>query len=195
MFNGFPQIGGMTFIGEDEKIKNLFKLIMDEIKERKKLLIPYGGSIDSYNSKNEVKLPKILFILNNYEGILEVYNTIYEDIASIGRDCERYGIVMMITCNAPTTMGRKVSQCFNNKYALHLSDPSDYFGVFNMKIKVKPRDTLGRGLTNNDGIHEFQTASIVSEEYNLNEYLSNLAMKIKQVDMSVAPSIPSLPSS
>ena len=44
------------------------------------------------NEANEEKLPVILFILNNYEGITEIYQDIYEDIASLTRDCHRYGI-------------------------------------------------------------------------------------------------------
>jgi len=193
IFSDFPQVGGIAFMGEDEKIKNLFKLIVEEVKKRKKLLIPYGGSLDSYNSKNEVKLPQILFVLNNYEGILEIYNNIYEDISSIGRDCERYGITMLLTCNTPSTLGRKVGQCFNNKYALHLTDPADYFAVFNMKSKIKLREILGRGLVNNEGIHEFQTASIVDEGKSINDYIEEVAKKLKERDSELAPPIPSLP--
>lgn len=193
MFNDFPQIGGMVFIGEDEKLKNLFKLIINEIKQRKQLLIPYGGSLENYNNNNERKLPYILFILNNYEAILEIYNDIYEDISSIGRDCERYGINLMLTCNMPSTLGRRVGQCFENKYALHLTDPSDYYGVFNMKCRIKPKDIIGRGLTTNDGIHEFQTASIVDNEHNVTEYVGMVANKLKEVSKISAKPIPSLP--
>ena len=193
MFNDFPQIGGIVYLGEDEKFKNLFKLINNEIKTRKKLLISYGGSIENYNNKNDKKIPQILFLLNNYEAILEAYNDIYENISSIGRDCERYGISIMITCNTPSTLGRRVSGCFENKYALHLTDPSDYYGVFNSKSKIKPRDILGRGLANNDGVHEFQTASIVEDKHSLNKYINETCQKIKSIDLEVAPRIPSLP--
>lgn len=193
MFNNFPQVGGMAFVGEDEKNKNLFKLIEDEIKTRKKLLIPYGGSIISYNNQNTEKLPQILFIINNYEGLLESYNTIYEEISTISRDCERYGIYIIISCNTPSSVGRRISQNFQNKYALHLSDPSDYYGIFNMKCKIKPRDITGRGLVYNDGIHEYQTASIVEEDKNINEYIEIVCKKINEFDHQKAESIPSLP--
>ena len=70
MFNAFPQVGGMTFVGEEEKNKNLFKMIDEEIKRRKKLLIEYGGSFKAYNERNEVKLPQIMFIINNIAYII-----------------------------------------------------------------------------------------------------------------------------
>ena len=192
MFSRLPQFGGIIYMEDDEGIKNLFKLIQDELKTRKSLLLNYSN-LENYNLKNDKKLPQVIFILNNYESILEVYNTIYEDIASIGRDCERYGIYLILTCSAPATVGRRVSQCFNNKYALHLADSSDYYGVFDMRSKIKPRDTLGRGLVNVDGIHEFQTSSIVPEESNLNEYLEKFTEKAKEVFKDNAKVIPTLP--
>lgn len=193
LFERFPQLGGMVFMGEDEKINNLFKLINEEIKKRKKLLISYGGSIEIYNSRNSEKMPKLLLIINNYEGLLETYNNIYEEIITIARDCERYGIYIILTCNSPSSLGRRVSQCFNNNYALHLTDLSDYFGIFNLKSKVFPRDILGRGLVNNDGVHEFQTASIVGEEEEVNKYIEKVLEYVKSKDNNHAVAIPSLP--
>ena len=193
MFEKFPQIGGMVFMGEDEKLTNLFKLIDDEVKSRKKTLVSYGGSIEIYNSRNTEKMSQVLFIINNYDGLLESYNNIYEDIITIARDCERYGIYIVLTCNSPASIGRRVSQSFNNSYALHLTDLSDYFGIFNMKSKIFPRDISGRGLVSNNGVHEFQTASIVNEEDNINEYMEKVLEYIKTKDNLHATLIPSLP--
>ena len=192
MFNNFPQVGGLVFAGEDEKFRNLFKLIDDEIKERKKLLLDYGGSIDTYNSKNEKKLPQILFVLNNYEGILESYNNLYEEVVPMSRECERYGITMVLVCNTTSSAGRRVINNFGNEYAFHMTDASDYYVIFNCKTP-KPRDRAGRGLANNDGIHEFQNASIVKQEDNLNEFIQNVCEKIKELDKGKAKPIPSLP--
>ena len=193
MFNSFPQIGGIVFIGEDEKFKNLFKLITEEIKERKKLLLKYGGSFDAYNQSNEKKLPQIILVMNNYEGILDNYNTIYENIASIGRDCERYGVYLIITANTMSSLGRRVSLCLENKYAFHLNDASDYYGVFGGNTKIRPRERLGRGLTLNDGVHEFQTASIVADEKDINSFIAEVSERIKANNPNHAKEIPSLP--
>lgn len=194
MYNDFPQIGGVAYMGEDEKFNNIFKLITEEIKNRKKMFVPYGGSLEIYNNSNNQKLPQILFVINNYEAILEAYSDIYQDISSIGRECNRYGITLLLTGNTPSTLGRKVSQCFENRYTLHLSDPSDYYAVFNAKCRVKPRDIYARGLAKvNEDIYEFQTASIVDENYNINEFLKNIMVKIKEVNHTVATPIPQLP--
>ena len=193
IYNDFPQIGGIAFTGEDEKFKNLLKLINEEVKNRKKLLVDYGGSLDIYNSKSEVKLPQIFFIINNYEGLLEAYNNIFEDLASLGRDCTRYGIYLVITANTSSTLGRRISLCLDSKYAFHLTDNSDYYGIFNVNTKVRPRERLGRGLVDNDGIHEFQTASIVAPDEDSNAYIRQVIEQVKPAFTTKAKPIPSLP--
>jgi len=193
IFNKFPQIGGMIFAEDDEKFKNLIKLITNEIKTRKKLLVDYGGSIDNYNSQKNEKLSRILFMINNYEGLLEIHKDFWEFLSSVGRDCERYGVVLILTCSSPSNLGRKTAQCFQNKYSLHLNDNSLYFSVFNMRCRVYPRDSFARGLVYNDGIHEFQTASIVENEHVLNNYVKEISDKIIENDSSVAVPIPTLP--
>ncbi len=194
MFYGFPQIGGMVHIGEDEGLKNLFKLITEEIRNRKKMLVSFGGSIDLYNQRNEEKLTRILFIINGYDALLESYNSIYDDIASIGRDCERYGITLILTCNTPMSITRKVAICFDNKYSLHLNDPTDYFTIFNKRARVKPKSILGRGLVDNsDEIHEFQTSKIVPQNVNLNDYIENMGNKLREISDYRAKIIPTLP--
>jgi len=99
----------------------------------------------------------------------------------------------MLTCNSPSTLGRRVSQCFDNKYALHLTDPSDYYGIFNVQSKTRPRNILGRGLVLNEGIHEFQTASIVDDEHSLNEHVLKFTQQIVLKGDIKATPIPSLP--
>ncbi len=194
MFNGFPQIGGMTFVGEDEKNKNLFKLIDEEIKRRKKLLIEYGGSFKAYNERNEVKLPQIMYIINNIAAVVENYPDFNENLVSTVRDCERYGINVIITAAAANNVPNRISQFFQTRYAMHIQDISDYDTIFNLRIKSKPKDNLGRGYCNGGDIaHEFQTASIVKPTEDIVKFLENVAVLLKQNNSAVAPRIPMLP--
>ena len=193
MFTEFPQVGGMVFEGENELFSSLFRLIDEIIKERKKMLIPYGGSIESYNQKNKEKLSTIFLILNNYEGMCEYYNNLTVTLTSLARDCSRYGIILIMTCNVISSIGRRLLQSFDTKYALHMNDSSDYYSIFLEKIKSKPRDIEGRGLALFNGVHEFQTASIVEDQSNLNDYLINESKKAREKYTVKAQPIPSLP--
>ena len=194
IFNNFPQVGGVVLINEDEKFKNLIKLINEELKRRKKLLLNYGSSLENYNNQNLEKLPQIIFAINNYDGLYEANNSIYEILIPIARECNRYGIYMIVTCNSSLTLSRRLFQNFENVYALHIADAGDYYGMFNTKVKIKPRNILGRGLVENDGVHEFQTASIIEDSKQQVEYLNEYAKKIREVSQIFAPRIPSLPN-
>ena len=193
MFENFPQVGGIAYVSDEETTKNTFKFISEEIKYRKKLFSSYGGSIDIYNSKNEERLPQILFAINNYEGLLDLYGNIGEGLGPIARECERYGISIVVTCSAPSVMGRRLTQSFNNKYTLHLPDTTDYMGIFNITTRMNPRDILGRGILKGESLHEFQTASIVNQDVSLNDHLDSLVESIKQQNSAVSKPIPVLP--
>ena len=194
MFSNLPQIGGMTFIGEVERFNNLFKLIRITIKERKMMLTEYGGSIDNYNSKNEKKLNQVVLILNNYEGIFEATRgEIAEILGPIARDCERYGIILIISCTSFSSIHRKISQFCKNRYCLKINDKADYAYILSVKVNNKPRDIFGRGLVYNGGAHEFQTASLVDENHSESEFLDQFTKEVIKNNSEKAIPIPELP--
>ena len=78
-------------------------------------------------------------------------------------------------------------------YSFELKDSSDYNYIFNTRTKREPRNIMGRGLLNNDGIHEFQTANIVENENELNEYLAEFINNQKVINQKKAKRIPILP--
>ena len=66
--------------------------------------------------------------------------------------------------------------------------------VLRKNTKISPREIAGRGLINNDGIHEFQTARIVSDDSDLNDYLSkfiqdNIKRNVKVKNIPLLPEI------
>ena len=194
MFSNLPQIGGMTFVGEVERFNNLFKLIRTTIKERKMMLTEYGGSIDNYNSKNEKKLNQVVLILNNYEGIFEATRgDIAEILGPIARDCERYGIILIISCTSFSSINRKISQFCKNRYCLKINDKADYAYILSVKVNNKPRDIFGRGLVYNGGAHEFQTASLVDENHSESEFLDQFTKEVIKKNSEKAIPIPELP--
>jgi len=194
MFAEFPQIGGMVFAGDDEKLRNSLKLIVKEIDYRKQAFISFGGSFEEYNKNNKEKMPQILYIINNYDGLAEIYPDLYEELTSICRDCTRYGIYFIISLNTTSSLSRRTRMSFNNNIAFHFSDASMYSDVFDIRCKVKPRDINGRGLTICEGgIHEFQTFSISDDNHSENDIVRELLKEVKEKNTTVAKKIPELP--
>ena len=188
-----PQVGGMVFQGDDEKYNNLLKMLKEEMSKRKKLFVDYGGEYKSYIKSSPNKLPLIIVIINNYDSIIETNPTGYEDYPELTRDSDRYGIVYIITGDGINSIGRKIVQSIENIYAFKLKDQYDYNSLFNSKTKLYPRDILGRGLLNNDGIHEFQTSSIIAQNEDLNEFLKEFINNLKNNNATLAKKIPVLP--
>ena len=190
-FQKLPQIGGMVFQGDDEKYVNLIKLLKEEIASRKKLFVDFGGEYKSYIKNSDKKLPVIVAIINNYDSISESIPSVYDEYPDLVRDSDRYGIVYIFTGNGVSSIPRKITQNLDNVFAYKLKDQYDYNTAFNAKTKLMPRETFGRGLINNDGVHEFQTSKIVSNDEEMNEFLRDY---ISKQDYSViSRQIPVLP--
>lgn len=193
-YQTLPQLGGMVFQGEEEKFSNLFKLIGTELQTRKKLFSDFGGEYTNYIKNSQNKLPLIVIILNNYDSIYEANQNLYDDLPELVRDSERYGVVFIFTCNAVNSVHNKISSNCHNIYAFKLKDQSDYNSIFNTRTKLNPKENQGRGLVEIDGVHEFQTASIIEDDDKLNGYLIQFINNQKQINKTKAKKIPTLPN-
>ena len=191
-YQSLAHVGGIVLAGEDEKYNNLFKMIKEELQQRKKLFANFGGTYESY-IKNKELIPLKVIILNNYDSIYESNPSLYEEFPDIIRDSEHYGIIFILSANTINSVHSKISQNCPNVYTFKLKDPSDYISAFGMRSRVTLRDILGRGLLKQDTVHEFQTASIMDDEEKLNDYLANFITQVNQNNQFKAPLIPILP--
>ena len=186
-------VGGIVFAGEDEKFYNLLKLISEDLQKRKKLFADFGGSYENYLKSSGHKIPLKVVIVNNYDSLAENYPDLYETLPELVRDSERFGIIFIFTATAINSIPSKVTQSCKNIYAFKLKDSSDYSSVFNVRSKVTPRDILGRGILNNDGLHEFQVCRIKNTEEETNDYLTKFLQEQNKTSNQKAKIIPTLP--
>ena len=189
-----PHFGGMVFAEEKDELSSLLKLITNEIQERKQIFTEYGGEYTSYIKQTGKTKPIIAVVINNYDAFSESNNSIIDELTSLTRDSQRYGIVFIITCNAQSSISRRMAQNFETTYVLHLTDSSAYYSMLNAQNKLIPRDIPGRGLCEINGVaHEFQTASI-HEQSDINEYIKNIIDTLNQKYSIKAKTIPQLPT-
>lgn len=195
-YKKLPHVGGIVFAGEDEKYNNLFKMIKEEIYTRKNLFADYGGEYANYvkNSNGNEKLPLKVVIINNYDSVYESNPNIYDDLPELVRDSERYGIVFIITANAANSVHSKISSNFSNVYTFKLKDLSDYSSVLGIRVRTYPREIFGRGLCRLDDVHEFQVASILENEDNLNNYILEFINNQNNLTNNKVKKIPILPN-
>ena len=192
-YTSLSHMGGIVYAGEEEKYNNLLKMIREELQKRKRLFADYGGEYINYIENSNDKLPVYAVVLNNYDSIYDENQNLYEDLPELTRDSERYGIIFIVTANAINSVSSKATQNFNNTYALKLKDSTDYAAIFDTRTKLVPRDIKGRGIININGIHEFQTASIVDENTDLNKFIIEFVNEQKAKNKEKVHKIPTLP--
>ena len=163
-FRSAPHVGDILFSYEEEKIKGLFKLLVSELKKRKKTFANYGGDIQLYNSSSEKKEATIIVIIHNYIAFSEFYDEMEEYITYLTREGSKYGIYFIVTTTATTGVRFRLLQNFAQMVALQMNEESDYNSIMGKTDGLVPANYLGRGLVKINGeVLEFQTAKISRE--------------------------------
>ena len=192
VFKNSNYVGDVVKLEEEEKVKNLFKMLSSTIDQRKNLFSQYGGNYYSYVSKSGKTIPNIVVVLNNYEAYQETYSNYDDLINSLTRDCSKYGIYFIVTCNTPNGMRFRLKQNFSNLYVLQQNNLDDYVAILGNTNKTYPSKIYGRGIIKTDVVYEFQTASVDVKE-NINETVESLINKTNNEYKYKARRIPTLP--
>ncbi len=190
-FRNAPQVGDFILPSEEDKINNVFKLLDNELEERKKLFANYNGDYQSYITKSGSKLPYILLFINNYDVFQDSFD--FEEIMNkLSRECAKYGIIIIPTINTTGGMRYKLRQNFKSDITLQFNDQDDYSMIVGNTKKLYPADIYGRGLVKQDNIYEFQTAHIFNDEEE-SDGLSKVIEELNTKYTTRAPKIPVVP--
>ena len=158
-FEKLHHVGGVVTLGEDEKLKNLFKLLTEEVQKRKTRFLESGlSSFSAYCDAGFDDLPRIMFIVDNFSAFKEVYSEAYEDqFVYILREGISCGISTVVTNSMTSGLGYKYMSNFANRIALKCNDSSEYMTIFD-RCRIEPKDVPGRILCKiNKELFEAQT--------------------------------------
>ncbi|MBR0467080.1 MAG: type VII secretion protein EssC [Clostridia bacterium] len=192
-FKKAPQVGDVLFSSDEEKIVNLFKMITKEVEKRKKLFSEYGGNYNAFIAKNKEKPENIVVIINNFAVFSELFEEQDDMLASISRECQKYGIFFVIAASASNAVRYRLQQNFKQLILLQMNDPSDYSGILGQTDGVCPSKIYGRGIVKYDKVYEFQTA-LASDESDIMEFYRDYSLKLSKKSPSKARKVPILPS-
>lgn len=157
-FEEAPQVGGVLYSNEGEKIVNLFKMLQEEVAYRKKLFAADDGNYAAYCRRTGQAVPHILVVLRNYAAFSEQFENLEEQLLQLTREGSKYGIFFLLTASSANAVRYRLSQNFSKVLALQLNDKSDYIGIFGGTDGVFPSRAKGRGIYKTDKPYEFQTA-------------------------------------
>lgn len=162
-FEKAPQVGGVLFSNDGEKIGNLFKMLREEVAYRKKLFAADDGDYRTYCRRTGQAVPHILVIIRNYVAFAEQFELLEEQLLQLTREGNKYGIYFLVTANAANAVRYRVSQNFATVLALQLNDRSDYVGLFGGTDGVFPSKAKGRGIYKTNQTYEFQVAQFAPD--------------------------------
>ena len=143
-FEELKHVGGVVVSSEDEKLKNLFKLLFSEIASRKDKLVAVGvSSFVSYLEAGYTDMPHIYLIIDNLTALIELYLEDDDSLLNIIREGLSVGISVIVTNAQTTGIGYKYLSNFANKIALYCNDSNEYGNLFD-HVTTKPDEKPGR---------------------------------------------------
>ncbi len=145
-FEGLNHVGGVVTSSEDEKLKNLFKLLYSEIESRKKKLLKVGvSSFAAYREAGMTNLPQVLLLVDNLTALREMYFTENDDLLGICREGLTVGITVIIANTQTAGMGYKYLSNFSCRIAMFCNDTNEYGTLFE-HCRERIEDIHGRAL-------------------------------------------------
>lgn len=143
-FETLNHVGGVVCSSDDEKLKNLFKLLLEEIAIRKEKLVSVGvSSFQAYCEAGKTDLPRIYVFVDNITALMELYLENDDTLLTISREGLAVGISVIIANTQTAGIGYKYISNFANRIALYCNDSNEYGNIFD-HVTIKPDDVPGR---------------------------------------------------
>jgi len=191
VFKDMPHVGDVVLQNDKEEVHGLIVMLVRELSKRKELFSNYGGTYEKYINSGNDKLPMMFFILNGYESFTENFSDYEDTLNLLLRESYKYGIIVIITMSAVSSMRSNVIATFQNKIMMQVGDKFDYNLTLDSPLGLVPKKAYGRGLVKIDKFtYEFQTDFIYYRD-KINEVILSLINKYK--DLKKAPIIPVIP--
>ena len=199
VFSSLNHVGGVVLPSEDEKLKNLIRMLKKEIAQRKDTFAQLG--ITSYNSYIEAGYndkPQIVLMIDNFVALRELYGEYDDEFLYLCREGASLGITIVITALQTNPIGYKYLSNFVSRYCLFCNDSGEYSNMFD-RCKMEPKHVAGRGLMVYDKeIFEFQSFSAFDGEKeiekvaSIKEFISNVNDKFGDETARKIPEIPNI---
>jgi len=115
-FEGLHHVGGVITSSEDEKLKNFFKMMNEEIYRRKDMLSQMGiSSFSSYRDAGYRELPQIVIMVDNLTALKELYLQDNDNLLLLCREGLAVGISVVVVNSQTSGIGYKYLSNFSKE--------------------------------------------------------------------------------
>ena len=159
IFEDSAHVGGVVLSNEEEKCKNLFKMLHSMVIQRKKNLSGKGvGNYAAYIEAGYTDMPMVMAAIDNMAAFKEYFTEQAEDINTLSREAQGVGISFVVTAATSNSLSYRTQANFGKKFVLNCNDTNEYSAIFG-HCRVTPKETVGRGLFMSEKrILEYQVA-------------------------------------
>lgn len=198
-FEGLAHVGGVVCPSDDEKLKNLFKYLGDQINYRREAMLSVGvSSFTSYKEAGYSEFPQIVLFIDNFTALKDLYLQDNDILLTLCREGVSVGISVVIANSQTSGLGYKYMANFSTRIALFCNEPSEYTSVFG-GCRMRPDEIPGRCLLEVDkAIYECQTFLAFEGEKeidrirNMQNFVIEINTQYKNMRANLIPEIPSL---
>lgn len=143
-YGGLKHVAGVVKPSDDEKLKNLFKLIKEDIDKRKEKLSELGlSSFASYREAGYREFPQEVIIIDNYSSFKGMCTEYIDQLTECLREGAAMGVVFILTSPQASSFGLRLLSYFQNRFAFPVNDQSEFGYIFD-HCKLRPDDLPGR---------------------------------------------------
>ena len=198
-FESLNHVGGVVTSSEDEKLKNLLKLLFSEIEARKEKLMSVGvSSYSAYKEAGKTDLPQIVLMIDNLTALKELYFEDDDELLRLCREGLTVGVSIVIANSQTAGIGYKYLSNFSSKIALFCNDSSEYGSLFE-HCRETIDDIHGRCIVEIDKTHldcqtylAFKGEKEIDRVKDIKQFVSVVNSRNKHSMASIIPVIPEL---
>ncbi len=198
-FESLNHCGGVVCASEDEKLKNLFKLLQGEIEARKQKLLSVGvSSFSAYREAGYKDLPQIVLLVDNLTALKELYLQDNDILIQLCREGLSAGISVVAANAQMAGIGYRYLSNFSTRIALYCNDSGEYNSLFDY-CRMKPDNLPGRCLIEIEkAIYECQTylafhgEKEIERVEQIKQLITSVAEKYGELRAKQIPEIPKL---
>lgn len=156
-YESLPQVGGVVTLQETEKITNLFRLLREQIDQRRQRFMSVGVSTyAAYRESGARDYPQILVMVDDLAAAKNFFPIDNDPLLSICKDGLTLGISVIATATQPVG-GMSYLPTFANRIALYNNDITVY-GALLGHTSLRPKELAGRCLVSLDSsVYECQS--------------------------------------
>ena len=208
IFDNMNHVGGVLTDVDDERLKNFFKMMAEEVGKRKDVFSQLGvSSYEAYLGAGDAKpIPRILVMIDNLAAFKEMYQEYEDDLLNLCREGLALGITLIVTAKQTAGLSYRYMGNFATRVSFNCTEVSEYSNIFD-RCQIRPQNFQGRGLVSIQKIvYEFQAilpfdgiVERTQEEVRRSEskrieqtkiFISEVAKKFGHVRAKAVPEIP-----